>query len=61
MSRPGMSEDKFKSLLARQVPDDEKRKKADFIIDTSRGLDAAFRDVEAIIEAIHSQNWNSSK
>ena len=49
MARPGMTEDKFTSLLARQMPDADKRKKADFIIDTSQGLDHAREQVRNIM------------
>ncbi|TIL80082.1 MAG: dephospho-CoA kinase, partial [Mesorhizobium sp.] len=37
LARPGMSEEKLASILARQVPDAEKREAADFIIDTGQG------------------------
>jgi dephospho-CoA kinase len=50
--RPGMTEEKFASLLARQVPDEEKRRRADFIVDSSRGFDYARAQVRDIIEAI---------
>ncbi|MDX8531987.1 dephospho-CoA kinase [Mesorhizobium sp. VK25A] len=49
LARPGMSEEKFLSILAKQVPDAEKRRKADFIIDTGHGFDAARKAVEAVI------------
>jgi dephospho-CoA kinase len=49
LSRKGMTEKKFDMILARQVPDEEKRKLADMIIDTSRGLEAARRDVGALV------------
>jgi len=52
LDRPGMSEEKFNAILARQVPDAEKRSKADYIIDTSLGLEAARSKVNKIIEAI---------
>lgn len=38
LQRPGMSSDKLRSILARQMPDDEKRRNADFIIDTGTDL-----------------------
>ncbi|TIW72893.1 MAG: dephospho-CoA kinase, partial [Mesorhizobium sp.] len=49
LARPGMSEEKFLSILAKQVPDAEKRRQADFIIDTGNGFEAARRAVEAVI------------
>lgn len=52
LARPGMTEEKFTMILSRQVPDAEKRLKADFIIDTGHGLDAARERVRTIIAAI---------
>ena len=49
LARPGMSEEKFAAILAKQVPDAEKRRQADFIIDTGHGFEAARQAVEAII------------
>jgi dephospho-CoA kinase len=49
LARPGMTEEKLASILAKQVPDAEKRSLADFIIDTGQGLDAARARVDAII------------
>ncbi|TPI13684.1 dephospho-CoA kinase [Mesorhizobium sp. B4-1-3] len=49
LARPGMSEDKFLSILAKQVPDAEKRRRADFIIDTGNGFEAARQAVGAVI------------
>jgi dephospho-CoA kinase len=49
LGRPGMSEDKLASILARQVADAEKREAADFIIDTGQGIDAARAAVNAIV------------
>src|SRR6516162_8649479 len=52
LERPGMTTAKSESILARQTPDAEKRARADFIVDTSRGFDAARDQVRAILEAI---------
>ncbi len=52
LSRPGMTEAKMQAILARQMPDAEKREKADFIIDTSLGLAAAEAEVRAILEKL---------
>lgn len=49
LARPGMTEEKLASILAKQVPDAEKRRQADFVIDTGQGLDAARAEVNAII------------
>lgn len=49
MARPGMTEEKFASILARQLPDAEKRARADFIVDSDRGFDHARAQVRRII------------
>lgn len=49
LARPGMNEEKLASILARQVPDTEKRRRADFVIDTGQGFDATRAAVKAII------------
>jgi dephospho-CoA kinase len=48
LARPNMSEEKLQAILARQVPDAEKRRRAHFVVDTSHGLDpvrARIRDI----------------
>lgn len=52
LAREGMTEEKFEAILARQVPDSEKREKADFLIDTSAGLEQARKSVNQIIIAL---------
>ena len=48
LARPNMTEEKLQAILARQMPDAEKRKRAHFVVDTSHGLDpvrAQIRDI----------------
>lgn len=52
LSRPGMTAEKFEAILARQTPDAEKRRLADFVIDTSGGFDEARREVRRVIAAL---------
>ena len=52
LERPGMTLEKLEAILAKQMPDAEKRRRADFIVDTSRGFEAARAQVRAILDAI---------
>ena len=52
LARPAMTVQKLESILARQMPDSEKRRRADFVVDTSKGFDAAREQVRAILDAI---------
>jgi dephospho-CoA kinase len=50
LQRPGMTPEKYDRILARQMPDAEKRARADYIVDTSRGMDFAAAQVRDIVE-----------
>ena len=49
LQRPGMTEETYRAVLAKQMPDEEKRRRADFVVDTSEGFDSARRQVHAIL------------
>ena len=49
LARPGMTPERLDAILARQLPDAEKRARADFVVDTGQGLEAARAQVKAII------------
>jgi dephospho-CoA kinase len=58
LARPGMSPEKFELILSKQVSDAEKRRRADFVVDSSKGLEHAERQVVAIIEALKHRPGN---
>ncbi|GMN02495.1 dephospho-CoA kinase [Erythrobacter sp. MTPC3] len=49
LARPGMTEEKFKHILSLQVPDAEKRKRADYVIDTGTALTQTRAQVRDLI------------
>ena len=52
LARPRMTNEKFAAILARQLPDSEKRARADFVVDSSRGIDDARGQVRHIIDVL---------
>lgn len=52
LSRPGMTRDRLAAILARQTPDAEKRRRADFVVDTGQGLEAAREQVRRIVATV---------
>lgn len=56
LARPGMTEAKLDAILARQMPDADKRRLADFVVDTGQGLDHAFAQVKDIVQNLRSES-----
>lgn len=54
LAREGMSPERLDAILAQQLPDAEKRRRADYVIDTGRGLEAAREQVVAVIAELRA-------
>jgi dephospho-CoA kinase len=52
MDRPGMTTEKFEALLAKQTPDAEKRRRADYIVDSGHGIEPARAQVREILAKV---------
>ena len=59
LARPGMTEEKFESILAKQVPDAEKRRLADYVVDTGSGFDVTREAIRAIIGELSGENGSN--
>ncbi len=60
LARTNMTEEKFESILARQTPDEEKRRRADFIVHTDAGVEAARGEVRAILKTLQAREAHKS-
>jgi dephospho-CoA kinase len=51
LDRPGMTEEKFATLLAKQLPDAEKRRRADFVVDSSQSFEQTRAQIRDILQS----------
>ncbi|CAL5225480.1 g8304 [Coccomyxa viridis] len=56
LARPGMTEERLQNILARQVPDADKRAKADFVIDTGCSKEETREHVHSLISGMHGRH-----
>jgi dephospho-CoA kinase len=55
LARPGMTPEKLEAILLRQIPDDEKRRRADFVVDTGTTLAESRAQVDSIVAALRGR------
>jgi len=55
LSRPDMSEEKLDALLANQMPDGEKRKRADYVVETNRPIEESHAEIDRLIESLRGR------
>ncbi|MDB5649910.1 MAG: dephospho-CoA kinase, partial [Hyphomicrobiales bacterium] len=61
LSRPAMTPERFDAIMAKQMPDHEKRRRAHVVIDTANGIDVARRQVCSLLRAVSGLNGRSFK
>jgi dephospho-CoA kinase len=52
LQRPGMTDEKFAALIAKQMPDAEKRRRADFIVDNSKDFEHTRAQIREILRSV---------
>ena len=57
MRRPGMSDSRYRAILAAQTPDAEKRRRADFVLSTGLGKAATLRRLKAMVTLLRRGQW----
>jgi dephospho-CoA kinase len=55
LARPGMSVDKLEHLLARQLPDAERRARADYVVDSGESLEDMHRALDKLVESLQNR------
>jgi dephospho-CoA kinase len=61
MRRPGMSAERFAAILDSQLADHEKRRRADFVVDTALSRAAAARQIAGIVQRVRQGGWQRSR
>ena len=61
LARRGMTAERFEQILARQTPDEEKRRRADFVVETGHGVETARRQVGEILALLSTPGWRSRR
>ena len=61
LARPGMSEEKFEKILGLQVPDAEKRARADYVLDTGTSLAETRHAVQRLVHALTGLKTGAQK
>ena len=61
LAREGMTPERLDAILARQTPDAQKRERADFVIDTGQGLEAARAEVARVLAAVRDPAFRSRR
>jgi dephospho-CoA kinase len=57
--RPGMTEEKFNSLVGRQLSEDEKKARSDFVVDTSGSIDSCHKQIDVIVSKLRAHTGDS--
>jgi dephospho-CoA kinase len=57
LARAGMTAEKFEAILKRQMPDSDKRARADFVINTGEGLESARKQVKQVLVEVLNPGW----
>lgn len=60
LTRAGMTAEKLDAILARQVPDAEKRRRADFIVDTGQPLESTLAEVDTIVATLRARDGGTA-
>ncbi|MET0430031.1 MAG: dephospho-CoA kinase [Microvirga sp.] len=61
LSRPGMTEERFRLILEKQMPDAEKRRRAHFLVDTGRGFPSARAQVRGILRCLAGRSGRGAR